>query len=72
MSDDKVIRANAWAARHAPDLDADQNSNRSAEGWPGAGAVAHYLWGIDPLNPEPARKWLQRNADRIKQASSNP
>ena len=71
MSDDKVIRANAWAARHAPDLDADQNSNRNAEGWPGAGAVAHYLWGIDPLNPEPARKWLQRNADRIKQASSN-
>lgn len=67
MSEDKVIRANAWAARHAPDLDADQNSDRSAEGWPGAGAVAHYLWGIDPLNPEPARKWLERNAERIKQ-----
>ena len=57
MSDDKVVRANAWAARHAPDLDAPQNRNPEHPQWPGAGAVAHYLWGIDPLDPAPARAW---------------
>lgn len=65
MSDDKVIRANAWGARHAVDLEASKNSNPDDEEWPGAGAVAHYLWGIDPLDPEPARDWLARNAERI-------
>jgi HK97 family phage prohead protease len=65
MSDDKVIRANAWAARHAPDLDAPQNNDPDNPRWPGPGAVAHYLWGIDPLNPEPARAWLEREAERI-------
>lgn len=66
MTDDKVVRANAWAARHAVDLDAPQNSDADADGWPGNGAVAHYLWGIDPLNPEPARRWLDREVARIR------
>ena len=67
VSDDKVIRANAWGARHAVDLEAPKNSDPDDDGWPGAGAVAHYLWGIDPLNPEPARAWFERKADDIKQ-----
>lgn len=71
MSDDKVIRANAWAARHAPDLDADQNSDPDHPRWPGPGAVAHYLWGIDPLNPQPARAWLERQAERISGERNN-
>lgn len=66
MSDDKVIRANAWGARHEVDLDAPQNSDSDNEDWPGAGAVAHYLWGIDPLDPMPARNWLEREAARIR------
>ena len=66
MSADKVVRANAWAARHAGDLDAAQNSDADADGWPGAGAVAHYLWGIDPLDPGPARAWLERKAAEIQ------
>lgn len=66
VSEDKVIRANAWAARHAVDLQAPQNSNADHEGWPGAGAVAHYLWGINPLNPEPARQWFERKSEQIK------
>lgn len=66
MSDDKVVRANAWAARHAVDLDAPKNSDPDNDEWPGAGAVAHYLWGINPLDPEPARRWLERQAERIK------
>ena len=67
MSDDKVIRANAWAARHAVDLEAPQNSNSNNEDFPGAGAVAHYLWGIDPTDPGPARRWLEREAERIRE-----
>jgi HK97 family phage prohead protease len=66
ISEDKVIRANAWAARHAVDLDAPSNSNDSDDGWPGAGAVAHYLWGIDPLDPDPARNWFSRKAEEIQ------
>lgn len=65
MSDDKVIRANAWAARHEADLRAPQNRDPDHPRWPGPGAVAHYLWGIDPLNPEPARAWLARQAENI-------
>lgn len=66
MTDDKVIRANAWAARHAVDLEAPQNRDPDHDDWPGAGAVAHYLWGINPTNPGPARRWLEREADKIK------
>ena len=66
ISEDKVIRANAWGARHEPDLDAPQNNDSDADGWPGNGAVAHYLWGINPLDPQPARDWFARKAEQIK------
>jgi HK97 family phage prohead protease len=66
ISEDKVIRANAWGARHEPDLDATSNSDPDDDGFPGPGAVAHYLWGIDPLNPEPAREWFARKAEQIQ------
>lgn len=73
ISEDKVIRANAWGARHEVDLDAPKNSNTDDDDWPGAGAVAHYLWGINPLNPEPARNWFARKAEQIKaERSDNP
>lgn len=65
ISENKVIRANAWAARHAVDLAANQNTDPNNDGWPGAGAVAHYLWGIDPTNPEPARAWFERKSAAI-------
>lgn len=67
ISEDKVIRANAWGARHAVDLDAPKNSNSDHDDWPGAGAVAHYLWGINPLDPGPAREWFARKAEQIKE-----
>lgn len=66
MSDDKVIRANAWAARHKVDLQRPKNNDPDNREWPGPGAVAHYLWGIDPLDPEPARKWFSSQAEKIK------
>ena len=66
ITEDKVIRANAWAQRHAVDLDAPKNSDASNDQFPGAGAVAHYLWGINPLNPQPARNWFENKAEAIK------
>lgn len=71
MSEDKVIRANAWAARHAVDLDADQNRDPNHPDWPGPGAVAHFLWGINPTDLGPARRWLQRQVDRINAARNH-
>lgn len=65
VSEDKVIRAAAWAARHLVDLDAPQNSDADADGWPGNGAVAFYLWGINPLDPQPAIDWFNRKRDQI-------
>jgi len=66
ITEDKVIRSNAWAQRHAVDLDAPKNSDSTNDQFPGAGAVAHYLWGINPLNPQPARDWFERKANAIK------
>jgi uncharacterized protein len=66
ITEDKVIRANAWVARHMVDLDAPKNSNPDDEEFPGAGAVAFYLWGINPLDPEPAIEWFHEKAELIK------
>jgi HK97 family phage prohead protease len=66
MSEDKVIRSAAWSERHAVDLQAPKNSNAEDKEFPGAGAVAHYLWGINPLNPQPARDFYSRKAEQIK------
>ena len=65
ITDDKILRANAWQARHAVDLDAPQNSNSDDPDYPGAGAVAHMLWGINPLDPQPARDWFLKETIRI-------
>ena len=67
ISEDKVIRANAWGARHLVDLEAPQNSDADDEGWPGRGAVAFYLWGINPLDPKPAMDWFARKAEQIRE-----
>lgn len=66
ITEDKVIRANAWGARHLVDLDVPRNSNPNNEQFPGAGAVAFYLWGIDPTKPEQAMNWFAEKADEIK------
>jgi len=68
ISDEKIILANAWGARHSVDLQASKNNDASNKDYPGAGAVAHFLWGINPLNPEPARDWFKRQAEKIKEA----
>ena len=71
VSEDKVIRTNAWAARHLVDLDAEDNRDPEAEGFPGAGAVAFYLWGINPLDPQPAMDWFALKAEQIQAEERN-
>ena len=66
ISEDKVIRANAWGQRHLVDLEAPKNSNADDEEYPGPGAVAFYLWGINPLDPKPAMDWFSNKAEAIK------
>jgi len=66
VTEDKVIRTNAWGARHLVDLDAPKNSEPDDKEFPGAGAVAFYLWGINPLNPKPAMDWFMGKAEAIK------
>jgi HK97 family phage prohead protease len=72
ISAEKVTRANAWGARHEVDLEAPSNSNANDDDFPGPGAVAHYLWGINPLDPEPARSWFARKAAQLADERFRP
>src|SRR6056297_403513 len=53
---DKWSRIAPWIARHMTDLEAEQNQP-GGEGFPGAGAVAFYLWGATPT---------RRGAERVE------
>lgn len=66
ITEDKVIRASAWAARHRVDLD-KAGARPGQEGFPTAGAVAHYLWGI-PTGERyaDAVAWFDRKSEQIK------
>lgn len=55
VSDNKWVRISAWIARHLVDLDAPQNSDESDSGYPGAGLVAHLLWGSGPTKRQALR-----------------
>jgi len=48
VSEDKWRRIAPWIARHLVDLDAPKNSNSDDPEYPGAGLVAHLLWGSGP------------------------
>jgi HK97 family phage prohead protease len=50
---DKVIRMAAWIRRHRGDWEGvPQNSDRTNENFPGPGAVAGFLWGVETTDPE--------------------
>jgi hypothetical protein len=66
VSEEKIIKASAWGARHKVDLESPNNSNPKDPDYPAAGAVAHFLWGINPLDPQPARDWFDRQAEKIQ------
>jgi HK97 family phage prohead protease len=67
VSEDKVIRVSAWAARHEGDLTAE-GARPGEEGFPSPGAVAHYLWGIPTGSQyDAARSWFDRKAEQIRE-----
>jgi HK97 family phage prohead protease len=55
VSADKWVRLSAWIARHLPDLDAPKNKNATDPDYPGAGLVAHLLWGSGPTKRQALR-----------------
>ena len=58
VEDDKVTRMRAWILRHRIDWeDVARNNNSDDEDFPGPGAVAAYLWGVDPT--------AENGADRV-------
>ena len=62
---DKLIRLAAWIRRHRGDWEGvPQNSDRANEDFPGAGAVAGYLWGVETTDPESTDRVLSW-ADRL-------
>lgn len=71
ITEAKVLRAYAWSKRHAVDLEASKNSDADDPEWPGAGAVAHYLWAIDPLDPTPARQWFADKSAEIQKQNES-
>jgi len=62
---DKVIRMAAWIRRHRGDWEGvPQNSNADDESFPGPGAVAGYLWGVETIDAESTDRVLSW-ADRL-------
>ena len=50
---DKVIRTAAWIRRHRGDWEGvPQNEDEDSEDFPGPGAVAGFLWGVETTDPE--------------------
>jgi HK97 family phage prohead protease len=53
IESDKLIRLAAWIRRHRADWEGvAQNSDRNNADFPGPGAVAGYLWGVETANPD--------------------
>jgi len=68
VSADKWVRIAAWIARHLVDLDAPKNSDPNDSGYPGAGLVAHLLWGSGPSKGAARRtmKYAEGVVERIR------
>jgi HK97 family phage prohead protease len=60
VEDDKVTRMRAWILRHRGDWeDVPRNNNPDDEDFPGPGAVAAYLWGVDPTAENGTQRVLE-------------
>ena len=65
---DKWVRIAAWIARHLVDLDAPKNNDRTDPAYPGAGLVAHLLWGSGPSKGQAVRamNYAERVVSQIR------
>lgn len=67
LSPEKWKKIGPWIARHMVDLDAPKNRNPDDPDYPGAGLVAHLLWGSGPskANAQRTMEYANRLADRL-------
>ena len=66
ITEQKVVRASAWAARHRVDLDAE-GARPDEDGYPTPGAVAHLLWGIPTGSRySDAVAWFDRKSEQVQ------
>jgi HK97 family phage prohead protease len=69
VDDEKVMRMAAWIRRHRGDWEGvPQNSDPEDENFPGPGAVAALLWGVNPVDTNGADRVLAW-ADTINNTS---
>ena len=60
VEDEKLMRMRPWILRHRQDWEGvPQNSDAQNEAFPGPGAVAAYLWGVEPTAENGANRVLQ-------------
>jgi HK97 family phage prohead protease len=60
VEDEKLMRMRPWILRHRQDWEGvPQNSDAQNEAFPGPGAVAAYLWGVEPTAENGADRVLQ-------------
>jgi HK97 family phage prohead protease len=73
VSEDKWRRIAPWIARHMVDLDAPSNRNPDDPGYPGAGLVAHLLWGSGPSKSSATRamNYAQSIIDQLDKEEQN-
>ena len=65
IESDKLIRLAAWIRRHRGDWEGvPQNSDANNADFPGPGAVAGFLWGVETTDPEATDRVLSW-ADRL-------
>lgn len=70
LSEQKWRKIGPWIARHMVDLDAPKNNNPNDPGYPGAGLVAHLLWGSGPSKSaaQRAMDYANRLVDRMEES----
>lgn len=68
VDSDKIVRMAAWIRRHRGDWEGvPQNSDRTNDRFPGPGAVAGFLWGVETTDRNGADRVLSW-ADRLIRA----
>jgi HK97 family phage prohead protease len=71
VEDDKVTRMRAWILRHRGDWEGvPRNSDAANDEFPGPGAVAGYLWGVEVTQADGTDRVLQW-ADRVLNTLAN-
>ena len=66
LSPETVRRMKAYFDRHAVDLEAPKNNDPNADGYPGAGLIAWYLWSGDE-----GYSWSKRLVGEMNQIDEN-